>query len=336
MEEHSECSELALLRDVIAHAVSNDDAGCPRPLVVRGPIGTSCTAQQTKSQPPSGIVLVLAKKQIERCWIVSGKDYTPTKLSQHSISAFMLNKNNDMLIPCCSKTALILYVPLTYLKSSNKDESLREFSSFFNLRDRAFFEIVDAVIYHLTAAQAKDRSAADHLIPGFVRAAFKIASGVVGNGAAQDRIYLTSRRLSDIDSYIKSNLSRSIRVSELSHLAGYSQFHLIRIMRLQTGFSPHQYILKHRIEEARSLIIKSDQPLADIAAEVGFHNQAHFTTTFRRLTGLTPGGFRALFTNQIRPAAGVNDPHALPDLVLAAQLGFGRPRRAVPGGSLAL
>lgn len=331
MEKHPEWSEFAFLRDVIANAVSDGEAGQARPIVVRGSVTASRTTRPNDKAVTTGLVFVLAKRRVDRCWVTGDGDYTLTNLEQHSISAIILSENKDILIPRCLKTLLFLYIPLDNLNLSDENCSADK-CSFFNLQDNALFQIAEAVMYHLTARQFKENDVVEHLIPGLIQAAFTLARNNDGHKTEKNRIYLTFRRLSDIDHYIKTNLSRSIRVSELSQIAGYSQFHFIRAMKLQTGYSPHQYVLKHRIEKARSLIAKSDIKLADIATELGFHSQAHFTTVFRRVTGLTPGGFRRLIADQFYPVTEPHAPQALPDIVLATQLGFDRQRLGASRG----
>ncbi len=331
MEKHSECSELVFLRDVIADAVADGEAGYARPFVVCGSAIGNRDTYPIKRTFTTGLVFILAKRNVERCWVIGDGKYTLTYLSQHSISAILLSGNNDILIEKGLKTLSFIYIPLEHSESSVIDGFSTEKYSFFNLLDAALFRIAEDITFHDTALKTKDSDFVGHLIPGFVQAAFRMASCNNQRISAKGRIYLTFRRLSAIDHYIKNNLSRSIRVKELSEIAGYSQFHFIRAMKSQTGFSPHQYILKHRIDKARALVIQPDVKLADIATELGFRSQAHFTTVFRRLTGLTPGGFRRLFSDQLYTVAGVNPPQAFPDLVLAAQLGFDRQRTTMRG-----
>ena len=58
------------------------------------------------------------------------------------------------------------------------------------------------------------------------------------------------------------------------------------------GMPPHQFMTLRRIERAKQLLLRTDQSLAEIALEVGFSSQAHFTDQFRRVTGSTPLRFR--------------------------------------------
>jgi AraC family transcriptional regulator len=59
-----------------------------------------------------------------------------------------------------------------------------------------------------------------------------------------------------------------------------------------TGTSPHLYVLMQRVERAKELLADTDTALVDVAAEVGFRTQGHFTGVFHRYAGFTPRTFR--------------------------------------------
>jgi AraC family transcriptional regulator len=61
------------------------------------------------------------------------------------------------------------------------------------------------------------------------------------------------------------------------------------------GQSPHQYVSAKRLDRAKALLIRGDEPLVDIALALKFSCQANFTRAFRQVTGQTPGQFRAEF-----------------------------------------
>jgi AraC family transcriptional regulator len=56
--------------------------------------------------------------------------------------------------------------------------------------------------------------------------------------------------------------------------------------------TPHEYIVQVRMERAKKLLSISDMPLAAVAAQVGFADQSHFSSTFRRTTSMTPRSHR--------------------------------------------
>ena len=59
--------------------------------------------------------------------------------------------------------------------------------------------------------------------------------------------------------------------------------------------SPHQYVVRARVDEARELLSRTDLPVGDIAALCGFSSTGHLATWFKRLTGARPLEYRRVF-----------------------------------------
>ncbi len=95
-----------------------------------------------------------------------------------------------------------------------------------------------------------------------------------------------------LDGYILNNLSRRISVAELAQVACLSPSHFHAQFKDCVGLTPHQYLLKTRLDQAARLVRESDQPLVRIAEECGFSSQSALTTAMRRYLGLTPGRLR--------------------------------------------
>jgi AraC-like DNA-binding protein len=97
------------------------------------------------------------------------------------------------------------------------------------------------------------------------------------------------RRVRD---HIEQNLTASLRTEVLATVAGLSPGHFSRAFRQSTGQSPHQYVLRRRVAVAAQLLKETGRALADIALEVGFADQSHFTRTYALVTGETPSACR--------------------------------------------
>ncbi|TWI53335.1 AraC-like DNA-binding protein [Pseudomonas duriflava] len=95
-----------------------------------------------------------------------------------------------------------------------------------------------------------------------------------------------------LDSYIISNLERRITVAELSQVVFLSPSHFHAQFKDTTGLTPHQYLLKTRLDCAARLLRETRLPLVRIAGECGFSSQSALTTAMRRYLGLTPKRFR--------------------------------------------
>ena len=93
--------------------------------------------------------------------------------------------------------------------------------------------------------------------------------------------------------FLDAERTRAVHSSELEAITGLTRYDLARQFRLMFGTSPHRYLLMRRLDLARQLILEA-RPLADVAGEAGFADQAHFTRVFKAAFGLTPARYRAL------------------------------------------
>jgi AraC-like DNA-binding protein len=93
--------------------------------------------------------------------------------------------------------------------------------------------------------------------------------------------------------FLDAERTRAVHSAELEAITGLTRYELARQFRLALGTSPHRYLLARRLDLARQRM-RAGRPLADVAAEAGFADQAHFTRTFKATFGLTPARYRAL------------------------------------------
>lgn len=99
------------------------------------------------------------------------------------------------------------------------------------------------------------------------------------------------RRLARVVEHIRNNLDKSLAVSALSRMAEMSESHFSKLFKLSTGLAPHQFVLQERINRSKELLRRNHTRIVDVALEVGFENQAHFTTVFGTFVGMTPRQF---------------------------------------------
>ncbi|HLZ66680.1 MAG TPA: AraC family transcriptional regulator [Aliidongia sp.] len=108
---------------------------------------------------------------------------------------------------------------------------------------------------------------------------------------------LAKWRLKKVVAYLEEHFHEPLYLSDLSTVAGLSQSHFTRQFRLATGFTPNAYILKRRIEAAQNLLLDREKPIAWIALEVGFPDQARFSSIFKKVVGASPRQWRAAVTS---------------------------------------
>ena len=103
---------------------------------------------------------------------------------------------------------------------------------------------------------------------------------------------LTRNQARRVLDHIESNLSHELTLSELAAIAGLSRHHFARIFKQTVGVAPYRYVLERRLERAKQMLRAPDPSMVDISLSTGFNSQSHFTSTFHRMVGATPGEFQ--------------------------------------------
>jgi AraC-like DNA-binding protein len=96
----------------------------------------------------------------------------------------------------------------------------------------------------------------------------------------------------NLQQLLDTHVVDGISLSQAADLLQAHPTHLVRSFRRELGIPPHRYLTGRRLDRARRLLLTGHRA-ADVAVEVGFHDQAHLTRHFKRLLGVTPGAFAA-------------------------------------------
>jgi len=99
-------------------------------------------------------------------------------------------------------------------------------------------------------------------------------------------------RFKPVLDHIEDTLESDTPLSDLAALTGLSVSHFSHAFNAAYGIAPHRYILRRRIDKAKTLLGTSDSTIAAISSRVGFSSQSRFTQLFSRHTGLTPSAYR--------------------------------------------
>lgn len=104
--------------------------------------------------------------------------------------------------------------------------------------------------------------------------------------------FLSKRQETLAKEMLASHLSGDISITDIAKNCGISPGHFTRAFRATTGHSPHQWLIRQRLEKACALLRDTQLSLAAIAFECGFSEQSHFTRVFSRAFGVPPGRWR--------------------------------------------
>jgi AraC-like DNA-binding protein len=99
-------------------------------------------------------------------------------------------------------------------------------------------------------------------------------------------------KLRRVLAYIQAHLEEKLSLERLATVAQMSPTHFAHLFKHATGWAPHQYASRCRIEHAKRLLAETDLPLIDISAQVGCTDPSHFAALFRRHVAMAPNAYR--------------------------------------------
>ena len=105
---------------------------------------------------------------------------------------------------------------------------------------------------------------------------------------------LVKWRLNRAIEYVEAHLGEPINLADVAAAAGLTRMHFAAQFRAATGLRPHEYLLRRRVERAQQMLLVPSMPVVDVALEVGFQTQAHFTSVFKRIVGQPPHAWRRM------------------------------------------
>jgi AraC family transcriptional regulator len=103
---------------------------------------------------------------------------------------------------------------------------------------------------------------------------------------------MAPRVLRRVVEFMHANMDKQIGLKDLADCAGLSLSHFSFQFRASVNQSPHQYMLRLRVERSKELLADSRLSVLDVGLEVGFRNQQHFATVFRNSVGVPPSVYR--------------------------------------------
>ncbi len=106
-----------------------------------------------------------------------------------------------------------------------------------------------------------------------------------------DKKYLY-QRIVKAKNFIDKNYLKAIHLDKIYAEACFSKYHFIRLFKISYGISPHQYLIRKRINHAKNELRETEKPVFEIGQHVGFASPASFCHLFKKTTSLTPTEYR--------------------------------------------
>lgn len=160
------------------------------------------------------------------------------------------------------------------------------------------------VFEHVITASHPDRFWVEEMLTRIVGATIAHAYSMRGERVvrAEPATDLRKARLAaDARAWLADSFRGPVRLTALAADIGASVFHLCRVFKARTGGTLHGYLTRLRLAKALEGLVDPQRGIAQLALEVGFSSQSHFTDAFRRKYGVTPAAWRKRVTRSNRP-----------------------------------
>jgi AraC family transcriptional regulator len=99
---------------------------------------------------------------------------------------------------------------------------------------------------------------------------------------------LSPMQVRHVREYIRTNLASNIGLAELADQVNLSPHYFSMLFKHALGVPPHHYVLQERIHEAQRQLAVGQMSISELAFNLGFSDQSHFSRAFRKMTGTTP------------------------------------------------
>src|SRR5579864_1943088 len=108
----------------------------------------------------------------------------------------------------------------------------------------------------------------------------------------QNETNWAQRALRRIKELVHEKVEDELSLDEMAQSVGLSTAHFARMFRKSTGETPHQFVLRQRIERAKAMLRAPGARVLDVAVACGFKTQQHFAQVFRDVCGVSPTEYR--------------------------------------------
>lgn len=168
-------------------------------------------------------------------------------------------------------------------------ERLRNLPILVNKKDAVVATLLSSLRDEMALGHKPDTAYVEHLVA-------LVSLRVANLSREQQRSVrhgcLSRRALGRVRDYIDARMNSDISLSELAAVAGMAVDSFARRFKATTGLAPYAYVIEERVRRAEALLRETGLSIGVIAFRLGFSSQSHFTTTFRRLRGMTPRAYR--------------------------------------------
>ena len=240
------------------------------------------------------LINVITSKTVRGRLTLDGKQY-PIEGGPGTITIVPANKTYDLELDTTVDTTHLFVCKdlLDQVIVSMFDEGERDVEIQF--RAAAYDPVLEQLCLALRDGMRDGSRAStqyvDHMMQGVAAYLVKNYSTAV-QAAAETATTLSDRQIMRTREIIETRLAERITLADIAREFRLSADHFGRLFKRASGVTLYQFIIRCRVDRARTMLSETEIPIVDIAPECGFADQVHLTRAFGRIVGTTPAAFR--------------------------------------------
>lgn len=241
------------------------------------------------------IVLIVKGRQI---YTLGGNDYIVN--SGEVFVAFADEPHSTADYPEDKSLLYYLIIDLERLKSGfiGFDDIEGEFitQAIYNLKRRVFKGSSDLklILDSIFTAYYSDFPYKNTMIRNLISS---YIVNIIECESADKAVYFSG--MQKVLDYIEQNIYEDISISALAEIAGLSLTRFKANFRKQIGFPPHEFVLRKKIETAKTILKAYDTTITELAYKLSFSSSQYFSTVFKRFTLMSPNDYKQQISPQI-------------------------------------
>lgn len=151
-------------------------------------------------------------------------------------------------------------------------------------------ELFEACIREHRSSEPEAQTMADHWLGLLLTRLFRLAYGASAAPGAERKPSQTAVMLAK--KYIEEQYRTAITLAKLAKITYVNEYHLAHLFKDELGISPIQFLIRYRMEVAGRYLSTTTLPMKEIAELVGYQSETSFHNAFKKMMGVTPGGYR--------------------------------------------
>ena len=187
---------------------------------------------------------------------------------------------------------LVLVEPEKMISAAPIASNSHTFAETYQIKDPNLEYIFKLLLSEIQAGNKNGKLFIENIVSILAFHFVKNYSKEQSSGLVENVSGFTSKEIEKAFYYIDKNMSESVKIENLAEEFGISKFNFIKRFKSSTNVTPHQFIIRKKLERSKNLLKEGSLSLTDITYMLNFSDQSHFSNSFKKMYGMTPREFR--------------------------------------------